>query len=92
MWAAQGKIKKKYNIDDERQALFTAINHWVESVGDKPFLTGDKPSMADCAVYGCLRSIRDLQTFTEVMEQTAIGPWYKRMEAAVGESQMKNYR
>lgn len=92
MWAAQGKIKKKYNIDDERAALYGAVDHWVSAVGDKQFLTGDKPSMADCAVYACFRSISHLKTFAEVMAETKVEPWYKRMEAAIGESQLKNYR
>ena len=92
MWAAQGKIKKKYNIDDERQALYAAVNHWVTSVGDRKFLTGDHPTMADCAVYGCLRSIRDLQTFQEVMAETQMEPWYKRMEQVIGECQLRDYK
>jgi hypothetical protein len=32
MWLAQGKLKKKYNIDDERAALFTAIEAWNKEV------------------------------------------------------------
>merc|ERR1711871_1288476 len=29
MWAAQGKIKKKYNIDDEREELYAALKLWT---------------------------------------------------------------
>lgn len=32
MWLAQGKLKKKYNIDDERAALFSAIEAWNKEV------------------------------------------------------------
>ena len=31
MWLAQGKIKKKYGIDDERAELCTAIAHWLQA-------------------------------------------------------------
>lgn len=37
MWAAQGRLKKKYNISDERQALFEALESWSKEVGDHHF-------------------------------------------------------
>merc|ERR1712137_645433 len=34
MAAAHGKIKKKYNMTDEREALHSAVDVWVAEVGD----------------------------------------------------------
>ena len=56
MWAAQGKIKKKYNIEDEREAMFTAVYHWADAVEKSvggPFQGGAVPSVADLCVFGC---------------------------------------
>jgi microsomal prostaglandin-E synthase 2 len=88
MWAAQGKIKKKYNIEDERSAMFDAIYQWADEVeaGQGTFQGGDSPSMADVCVFGCLRSITGLDTHTEVVNDPRILQWYKSMVAAVGES------
>jgi microsomal prostaglandin-E synthase 2 len=37
MWLAQGKIKKKYNITDERKALHECVERWTSAVGKKVF-------------------------------------------------------
>jgi hypothetical protein len=37
MWLAQGKIKKKYNISDERKALHECVERWTSAVGKKVF-------------------------------------------------------
>lgn len=86
MWAAQGKIKAKYNINDEREALFGAIKKWTEEVGTKSFLSGDKPNLGDLCVYACIKAIEGLDTHKDLMENTAVGPWYQRVEQAIGDS------
>lgn len=55
---AQGKIKKKYDIDDERAALRAGIDEWLrDGVGDKTFAGGEKPNFADICVFGALKAI-----------------------------------
>lgn len=84
MWLAQGKIKKKYAIDDERMALQGGIDHWLsEGVGKGPFAGGQVPNFADVCVFGCLKAIDRTDAFREIMANTAIQPWYERMESAV---------
>lgn len=90
MWAAQGKLKKKYNIDDERTALFHALDEWVSAMGDKPFLGGKVPNLGDVAVYGCIKAISGLDTHRDVLEHTKVGPWYQRVQEAVGSSSCTN--
>jgi len=84
---AQGKIKKKYAIDDERAALRTAISHWLdEGVGGKPFAGGDAPHFGDVCVYGCLKAIDRTAAHKEIMAETAeLRQWYQRMAGLVGE-------
>ena len=86
MWAAQGKIKKKYGIEDEREAVFAALAKWSQAMGVSPFLGGDSPSIDDVCVFGCIRAIAGLDTHTDIVESDEIGQWYRRMEEAVGSS------
>lgn len=84
MWAAQGKIKKKYNITDERAALFAAIEDWTSEVGDKPFLSGNTPNLGDLCVYACIRAIEGMDAHKDLMANTGIAAWYTRVENAIG--------
>lgn len=86
MWAAQGKLKKKYNITDERAALFLALKDWTTEVGDKPFLSGNQPNLGDLCVYACIRAIEGLDAHKEIMEVDAVASWYYRVEHAIGAS------
>ena len=85
MWMAQGKIKKKYGIEDERAAVYVALARWVdEGVGTRPFAGGQQPDFADVCVFGCLVAIDRTAAFREIMAETNVKPWYDRMHAAVG--------
>ena len=86
MWAVQGRLKRKYDIGDERQDLYTAAREWSQSLGDSPFNGGDKPNMADITVFGMIRSMSGMQTYRDLMEQRILTDWYQRMEKEVGPS------
>ncbi|KAM6592421.1 hypothetical protein CsatA_000124 [Cannabis sativa] len=86
MYFVSKKLKKKYNITDERAALYDAAETWVNALNGRDFLGGSKPNMADLAVFGVLRPIRYLRSGKDMVEHTRIGEWYTRMEASVGES------
>lgn len=79
MAAAHGKIKKKYGMENERDALFTAVDAWTAEVGSKAFRGGDKPDLSDLAVFGCIRGISDLPLHAEMEAHKAFGPWFKRV-------------
>ena len=84
MWMAQGKIKKKYAIEDERAAVVDGINHWLENgVGANSFAGGDQPNYADVCVFGCLKAIDRTAAWHEIMAETSVAPWYERMRKAV---------
>uniref|UniRef100_A0A6N2LH75 Prostaglandin E synthase 2 n=1 Tax=Salix viminalis TaxID=40686 RepID=A0A6N2LH75_SALVM len=86
MYFVSKNLKKKYNITDERAALYEAVETWVDALNGREFLGGSKPNLADLAVFGVLRPIRYLRSGRDMVEQTRIGDWYTRMENAVGES------
>ena len=84
MWMAQGKIKKKYAIDDERAAVRAGLRHWLdEGVGTRPFAGGDRPHFGDVAVFGCLKAIDRTAAYQELLEEPAARAWYDRMAAEV---------
>lgn len=109
MYFVSKKLKKKYNITDERAALYDAAETWVDALDGRDFLGrfschililllqlnilliisstgGSKPNLADLAVFGVLRPIRQLRSGKDMVEHTRIGEWYSRMERAVGAS------
>uniref|UniRef100_A0A803LIY4 GST N-terminal domain-containing protein n=1 Tax=Chenopodium quinoa TaxID=63459 RepID=A0A803LIY4_CHEQI len=86
MYFVAKKLKKKYNITDERESLYQSAETWVDALKGRPFLGDSKPNLADLAVFGVLRPIRNLQSGRDMVEHTRIGDWYSRMEKAVGES------
>ncbi|KAG2316282.1 hypothetical protein Bca52824_019404 [Brassica carinata] len=85
MYFVSKKLKKKYNITDERAALYDAAETWVDALNGRPFLGGAKPNLADLAVFGVLRPIRYLRSGKDMVDNTRIGEWYSRMENTVGE-------
>lgn len=90
MRLANGKIKSKYNIEDERDALVRAVHKWTkEGLKGRSFHGGnEKPDLADVVVYGCLKSIEDFTTFSWLVGSADrdLLIWYKRMSAEIPES------
>lgn len=83
MSLANGKIKKKYDIVDERAELKAVLAEWTGAVNGKKFLHGETPTMPDLMVFGVLKSISGFQTFNEIMEDSLLREWYGRVESAV---------
>ncbi|XP_002993078.2 prostaglandin E synthase 2 [Selaginella moellendorffii] len=86
MYFISKRLKKRHNITDERAALYEAANTWVEALDNRSFMGGSKPNLADLAVFGVLRPIRNLDSGNDMIANSKIGAWYSRMEQAVGNS------
>jgi len=81
---ANKKIKEKYGIKDEREELKQVLSHWVNAVGKKRFLHGDKITVADLMVFGVLRSIDNTRTFGEIMnDNSSLNDWYSRVNNSI---------
>lgn len=89
MYFVGKKIKKKYEIEDERVAIHEAVREWTSAIrdGGGKFLDGrDKPGVADLSVYGVLRAIQTFDTFKELREKNpALAEWFDETKEAVGE-------
>mmetsp|Transcript_40444 Transcript_40444/g.75769 ORF Transcript_40444/g.75769 Transcript_40444/m.75769 type:complete len:280 (+) Transcript_40444:44-883(+) len=87
MWLANGKLKKKYNITDERKQLLETVQVWMDAVGSGPFLGGKEPHVADVVVFGVLSSIRGMATYDELMAaKPELARWSNDMRTALGTS------
>lgn len=84
MFLISKRLKNRHNLqDDVRQDLYKAVNDWVAAIGKKrKFMGGDQPNLADLAVFGVLRVMEGLQAFDDMMENTKVKFWYRRMERA----------
>uniref|UniRef100_G3SVJ2 Prostaglandin E synthase 2 n=1 Tax=Loxodonta africana TaxID=9785 RepID=G3SVJ2_LOXAF len=88
MYFISKRLKSRHHLqDDVREDLYEAANKWVAAVGkDRPFMGGQKPNLADLAVYGVLRVMEGLEAFNDLMHHTRIQPWYLRVEKAIKET------
>ncbi|XP_049619282.1 prostaglandin E synthase 2 [Syngnathus scovelli] len=84
MFVIAKRLKSRHNLqDDVRQDLYKAVNNWVAAIGKKrKFMGGEQPNLADLAVFGVLRVMEGLQAFDDMMANTKVKPWYRRMESA----------
>ena len=54
-------------------------------MGKQPFCGGDKPNLADLAVFGVMRAVKTFDTFEDgVAAVPEVGEWYRRMQKEVG--------
>lgn len=71
---------------DLREALYGDANEFIAAVGSKPFMGGDKPNLADLAMFGVLSAIRGTDTYNDLVLNSNIGQWLSRMAQTVGDS------
>lgn len=86
MWLIGKRLKKRHNLkDDVRESLYDECNRWIKAVNAKgtKFMGGNKPNLADLAVYGVLSSIEGCTAFNDLRNKTKIDTWYLSMKEAV---------
>jgi len=86
MWLLSKRLKKRHNLkDDVRQSLFDQCNFWLKSINKKgtPFMGGEKPNLADLAVFGVLTAVEGCEAFSDARRETKIGTWFDKMKEVV---------
>lgn len=90
MYMIGKRLKKKYNIDDERSAMHEAIEQWMAAIrnGGSNFLDGrNEPGVVDLSVYGVLKAIQTFDTFADLRAQNEeFSRWFDQMQNIVGDS------
>ena len=83
MYFANGKIKKKYGIVNEREEMLAYLQQWSSALKGK-FLHGENITMPDLLVYSVLRSVSGLKTFEDIMEKDSVlHAWYIEVDKRV---------
>ncbi len=85
---ANGRIKAKYNIWDERKDLKELLSTWTTALNGNKFLHSENGvafiSLPDLMVYGVLRSIQGMETFKVIMDENAtLKTWYDNVHVEV---------
>ena len=86
MYFANGKLKKKYGIVDERKELMSVCDEWSAALKTSPgkYLHGNTITMPDLMVFGVLRGIAGLPAFSDVMHNFPdLMQWYVNVSDAV---------
>ncbi|EFA00341.1 prostaglandin E synthase 2 [Tribolium castaneum] len=86
MYLIGKKLQKKYSLKrDVRESFYDECNFWMKSIKAKgtKFMGGERPNLADLAVYGVLCSIEGCQAFKDIVKHTKIAEWYYPMKEAV---------
>jgi microsomal prostaglandin-E synthase 2 len=83
MAGANGKIKKKYGIVDERKELDIVLKEWTDSLQGK-YLHGNQVTMPDIMVYGVLNAINKFQTFNDIMaDNERLRVWFDDVKSSM---------
>jgi len=85
MYVIGKRLKKRYKLkDDVRESMYEETRVWLKRLGKKKkFVGGDRPNLADLNMYGVIHAIEGLDAFDDLMKNTNISPWYKRMKVQV---------
>lgn len=85
MFLISKRLKKRHGIEDERKAMIDAFNEFLNAKGDRKFLGGNEPNLADLELYGAITSFQGTSTFQEMKQQSSIGKWFDDVGQAVSE-------
>ncbi|KFH00582.1 prostaglandin-E synthase [Toxoplasma gondii VAND] len=88
-----GQRKKRYAVDDVRQALYEALDDFRRAFEESgsPFFGGAEPDEVDLAVFGILNSTEGCSVEKDILQNSSIVPWLTRMRQAVGPSKAFNH-
>lgn len=84
MYLIGKRLKHRHHLRNEvRESLYEETYRWLKAVGKNPYQGGDQPNMADLNMYGVLSAIEGYDAFSDLLQNTNIGPWYQRMKTKV---------
>lgn len=78
MYFVSKRLKRRHRLkEDVRSSLYDVGNQWIKAIGkNRKFMGGDKPNLADLAVYGALSSFEGCEAFRDLLKNVNIGPWF----------------
>ncbi|KAK4303366.1 hypothetical protein Pmani_009849 [Petrolisthes manimaculis] len=88
MYLIGKNLKRRHQLkDDVRQSFYEETNVFLKALKKKGtnFLGGDKPNLADLAVFGVLTAVEGCEAFQDVRVNTKISQWFNSMSECVKE-------
>ncbi|KAK4873090.1 hypothetical protein RN001_015119 [Aquatica leii] len=86
MWMIGKRLKARHNLKDNvRISLYDECDYFAKAIKAKgtPFMGGNRPNLADLAVFGVLNSIEGCIAFQDLLENSQIKNWYFDMKSSV---------
>lgn len=74
------RIVKKRGGGSPQAMLDAEMDKFEEWLGDREYLCGEEPSIADVASQGCLTCVQDFPAFDAVMQRPRVAAWYQRIQ------------
>ena len=86
MVAANPRLKRKYNIADERSALAQVLQEWTGAMQGEVFHGGRAPDNIDAMIFGVLRAVDGLDAHRWILANVdpRLSVWYSSMSTIVG--------
>ena len=78
------RILKRNNRDNAHAWVRDNAAEFASWLGDKPFVLGDQPYLADVAMHGAMTCVKQFPIFDELMRTENLAAWYKRMDERRG--------
>ena len=74
-------VAKKRKVENPEEYFQKCLQEWVSAIGDNAYLGGEKPNGADLAVWGILRSVKDLPAFEQVLKNERALKWFNLIQS-----------
>jgi len=75
------RILKRNHRSDAHAWVVENAKQFAAWLGDKPFVLGDRPYLADVAMQGAITCVSEFPIYAEIMATGNIAAWYERVAA-----------
>ena len=74
------RILKKAGRTDGHAWVEENLDQFEQWLGDKTYLVGEQPSMADAAMHGALNCVREFPVFEKAMKRPSVARWFHHVD------------
>jgi microsomal prostaglandin-E synthase 2 len=75
------RILKRVGRTDGHAWLQECLDTAEQMVGDKNFVIGEKPTIADAALHGAFKCVEEFPIFEKISSRSTLKAWYDRIQA-----------
>ena len=78
------RILKRKGRSDGHSWLAECLDHAEAVLGEKSFVTGDAPTIADAALHGAFKCVEEFPVFEQIRSRPTLSAWFDRIQAIRG--------